>query len=291
MTPGRAYALLILVVAVWAGNFPLAKLGLGELGPITLSATRAALAAPILILLARLSDSPLPKLTRVDYRAFVLLSLTGLVCNTTVWFWGLKYTSPAAAGVLGASSPVAVSIAAAIFLKDRLSRWSVAGIVLTTSAVLLVVCRGSLDTLRTLSFNKGDLIVMASQLAWVCYTLYSRANRSVLPPIVIQAGAYVVSLLILAPLCLFESPWISLRGASWRAWAAIVYTAIPVTLGHLWYYQAVRTVGAGRTAVFMNLMPFAVLGLSWALLGESIRWYHAAGASLVIGGVALVTRK
>jgi drug/metabolite transporter (DMT)-like permease len=41
----------------------------------------------------------------------------------------------------------------------------------------------------------------------------------------------------------------------------------------------------------MNLIPFLVIGLSWALLGESIRWYHGVGASVVIAGVALATRR
>lgn len=291
MTMARAYGLLVLVIVVWSGNFPLAKLGLTEIGPLTLAATRAALAVPLLILMTRLSENPLPRFSRVDYRAFVLISLTGLVGNTTVWFWGLKYTTPAAAGILGASSPVVVSVAAALFLGDRFSRWNAAGIAFTTAAVLLTVCRGSLDMLRTLSFNKGDFIIMASQLAWVFYTLYSRANRSRLSPLVIQTGSYLLSLAILAPLSLLEAPWVSLHQASWRAWLAIVYTAIPVTLGHLWYYQVVRTIGAGRSAVFMNLMPFTVLGLSWAVLGEVIYWYHAVGATLAIVGVALIIRK
>lgn len=276
---------------LWAGNFPIAKLGLTEIGPITLAATRAALATPLLLLMTRLSGKPIPKFTRVDYRVFLLISLTGLVGNTTIWFWGMKYTSPAAAGVLGAASPVVVSLAGALFLGDRLSRWNAAGVVFTTAAVLLTVCRGSLDMLRTLSFNRGDFIIMSSQMAWVFYTLYSRANRSHLSPLVIQTGAYLVSLAILAPLCLLEEPWVTLPHSSWRAWVAIVYTAIPVTVGHLWYYQVVRSIGAGRTAVFMNLMPFAVLTLSWAVLGEVIYWYHAVGAVLVIAGVALVTRR
>ena len=52
-----------------------------------------------------------------------------------------------------------------------------------------------------------------------------------------------------------------------------------------------RTVGPGRAAVFMNLIPFLVLGLSWLMLGEPIRWYHLVGAIGVIAGVALTTRR
>ncbi len=291
MTRARAYGLLLLVTVLWAGNFPLGKLGLAELGPITLTAARALIAAPLLLLAARLSHGPFPVFTRRDYRTFVVISLTGLVANTTVWYWGLKYTSPVAAGILGASAPVVVALIAALWLRDPLTSRSVLGIVITVVAVLLTIARGSLDVLRTLSFNKGDLIILGSQLAWVSYTLYSRANTSALRTMTIQAGAHVVSVLILVPLALFERPWESLARASWVGWSVIAYSAGPITLGHLWYYQGIRAVGAGRAAVFMNLIPFLVIGLSWLLLGEAIHWYHAVGACAVIAGVVLATRR
>jgi drug/metabolite transporter (DMT)-like permease len=41
----------------------------------------------------------------------------------------------------------------------------------------------------------------------------------------------------------------------------------------------------------MNLVPFLVLGLSWLMLGEPIRWYHLVGAAGVIARVALSTRR
>ena len=60
MTHGRAYSLLFLVTLLWAGNFPFGKLALTELGPITLTAARALVAAPLLVLAARLAYGPLP---------------------------------------------------------------------------------------------------------------------------------------------------------------------------------------------------------------------------------------
>ncbi len=291
MTHARAYGLLLLVTVIWAGNFPLGKLGLGELGPLTLTAARAMIAAPLLLAAARLSQGAFPTFTRRDYRIFALISLTGLVGNTTVWYWGLKYTSPVSAGILGASAPVVVALVAAAWLRDRLSPLNILGIVVTVLAVVLTVARGSFEVLRTLSFNKGDLIILGSQLAWVSYTLYSRANTSALPTVTIQAGAHVVSALILLPLALLERPWESLARASWLGWGVILYSAGPITLGHLWYYQGIRAVGAGRAAVFMNLIPFLVIGLSWLLLGESVRWHHAVGACAVIAGVVLATRR
>ena len=291
MTPTRAYGLLLLVILMWAGNFPLGKLALLELGPLTLSAARAALAAPVLVVFARLAHGPFPAFTRRDHWTFVVISLTGLVGNTTVWYWGLRHTSPVNAGILGASAPVIVALAGAAWLGDPLSRRNVLGIAVTIGAVLLTVSHGSLEVLRTLSFNRGDLIILASQLAWVSYTLFSRASRSQLPSLTVQAGAHVVSLVVLAPLALLERPWESLAAASWVGWGVIVYAAGPIALGHIWYYQGIRVVGAGRAAVFMNLIPFIVIGLSWLILGEPIRWYHFVGATVVIGGVALATAR
>jgi drug/metabolite transporter (DMT)-like permease len=291
VTHARAYALLALVTVIWAGNYPLGKLGLSEFGPITLAAARALFAIPLLLLVARLLEPDPRPLKRGDYRAFAILSLTGLVGNTTIWYWGLKYTSPVAAGILGASAPVVISLSEAALLGTRLSRANALGIALTLAAVLLTVTRGSLEALWTLSLNKGDLILLSSQIAWVTYTLYSRAHSASRGPATLQAGAHVISAAVLLPLCLTERPWAALGHASWAGWAVVVYSAGPITLGHLWYYQCVRVVGAGKAAIYMNVMPFLVIGLSWAMLGETLRWYQAIGACVVIAGVILATRR
>jgi len=44
----------------------------------------------------------------------------------------------------------------------------------------------------------------------------------------------------------------------------------------------------GRDA-FMNLMPFVVIAMAWALVGEAVHGYHLAGAVLVSAGVVLTT--
>ena len=291
MTHTRAYGLLLLVTILWAGNFPFGKLALAEVGPLTLTAARALLAAPLLLLAARLRYGPLPVFSRADRWAFTLISLTGLVCNTTLWYSGLRYTSPINAGILGAGAPVLVAIAGALWLGDPLARRHYVGFVLTLGAVLLTVSHGSLDTLRTLSFNKGDLIILASQSAWIAYSLLGRATASRLPALTLQAGAHVVSAVVLLPLALLERPWASLGQASVIGWGVIVYAAGPLTLGHVLYYRGVSVVGAGRAAIFMNLIPFLVIALSWLFLGERVYWYHLVGATGAIAGVALATTK
>src|SRR5213076_3102500 len=116
-----------------------------------------------------------------------------------------------------------------------------------------------------LAVNRGDLVILCSQVLWVAYSLFSRASASALPPVWVMAGANVVSALVLIPLAAAVEPWRSPRAAS-LGWAVILYGAVLVTLAHVWYYAIVRTLGPGRAAGFLNLMPFVVLGLAWLLV-------------------------
>lgn len=290
MTHRHAYALLLGVALLWAGNYPLAKIGLHELGPITMSALRTLIAAPLLVLVSRLLEGPLPPLARRDLIAVVVLAVSGFVGNSALWYVGMRGTSPANAGILGAASPVVVALAAATWLRERVSPVNLVGIGLTMLAVLLTIAQGSLHVLLTLSVNRGDVIILLSQSMWVVYTLYSRANLSTFSPLQMLAGAHVVAAGLLLPLALVERPWQAFAHASWVGFSVVLYSALLGTPAHVAYYQAVRTVGPSRAAVFMNLIPFLVLGLSWLMLGEPIRWYHWVGAIGVIGGVALTTR-
>ena len=291
MTHRRAYALLLGVALLWAGNYPLAKIGLHELGPITMSALRALIAAPLLVLVSRLLEGPLPPLARRDLIAVVVLAVSGFVGNSALWYVGLRLTSPANAGILGAASPVVVALAAAAWLRERVSPVNLAGIGLTLAAVLLTIAQGSPRTLLTLSVNRGDVIILVSQSLWVVYTLYSRANLSTFSPLQMLAGAHVVAAGLLLPMALVERPWQAFAHASWVGFSVVLYSALLGTPAHIAFYQAVRTVGPSRAAVFMNLIPFMVLGLSWLMLGEPIHWYHWVGAIGVIGGVVLTTRR
>jgi drug/metabolite transporter (DMT)-like permease len=279
VTNRQAYGLLLVVALLWATNYPLAKIALSELGPITMSALRALIAAPLLILVSRLLEGALPPLHRRDLVAVVVLAVSGFVGNSALWYVGMR-----------AASPVAVALAAALWLRERISPVNLGGIGLTLLAVVLTVAQGSLYVLLTLSVNRGDVVILISQSLWVVYTLYSRANLSTLSPLQMLAGAHVVAAGLLLPLALVERPWQAFAHASWVSFSVVLYTALLGTPAHIAFYHAVRLVGPSRASVFMNLIPFMVLGLSWLMLGEPIRWYHWVGAIGVIAGVLLTTR-
>jgi len=105
-----------------------------------------------------------------------------------------------------------------------------------------------------------------------------------------MAGAHTAAAVVLVPLAAaVEQPW-RMWSTAPVGWAVVLYGAIPVTLGHIWFFAVIRRIGPGRAATFLNLMPFVVIALSWLIVGEPVHGYHLAGAALVMAGVYLATR-
>ncbi|MFM2129050.1 MAG: hypothetical protein RL477_596, partial [Pseudomonadota bacterium] len=61
--PLRDYSLLVVLAAIWGGAFSLIKIAVGSVPPVTVAASRIALAAMILYMIARAAGENLPRFT------------------------------------------------------------------------------------------------------------------------------------------------------------------------------------------------------------------------------------
>ena len=287
----EAYGLLFLTSLIWAGNFIAGKVALEVVGPITLTALRTVLATAVLLWYVRFSYPTWPTVGPADLRIFLTLALTGLVTNTTLWYYGLHRTLAINAAILGAMGPAFVAVLSATWLRERLSRLNVLGILVSSSGVVLTVTRGSLRALLDLDLHPGDFFILAGQSIWAVYSVYARQVSRRFPPTVITAGTYIASAVFLVPLSLIERPWTTLPRVTLGTVLAILYAATLVTVSHIWFYWGIRVVSAAVASLTVNLIPFEVLAVSWLLLGEPVTWAHVVGALIVIAGVALATRR
>jgi drug/metabolite transporter (DMT)-like permease len=287
----EAYGLLFLISLIWAGNFIAGKVALQVLGPITLTALRSVLATAVLLWYVRFTYQTWPSVTVPDLKVFVTLSLTGLVTNTTLWYYGLHRTLAINAAILGAMGPVFVALLSATWLRERLSLVNVLGILVSSAGVVLTVTRGSVRAVLDLDLHTGDFFILAGQVIWAVYSVYARQVSRQYPPTVVTTGSYIVSSVLLVPLSLIERPWLSLPQATLGTVLAVLYAALLVTVSHIWFYWGIRIVSAPVASLTVNLIPFEVLAVSWLLLGERPTWAHLAGALVVIAGVGLATRR
>jgi drug/metabolite transporter (DMT)-like permease len=289
----RAYVALLLIAALW-GTFPAtSKLALDDLPPTLLTALRAIVASAFLgVLLLRSGADAVRAPAPETVRAFFVLGVAGVVLSMHIAYWGIYTTTAANAAILQAASPVMIALGARLYLGERLHRAQQAGVALSALGVLVVVTEGQLAELAPSEWRLGDFLTLLGLTAWTVYTVYGKRLIATVPPAVATTGAYVCGTLLLVPLAVVTLPLMPRpRLASPIAWAVLLYHAILGAIAHLWWYAAVERVGPSRAAIFLNVTPLVGMALAAALLGEPIGPWQIGGVALVMGGVALTTRR
>jgi drug/metabolite transporter (DMT)-like permease len=288
----RAYAILLLIVALW-GSYPAtAKLALADLPPFILATLRCFLASGFLIaILARRGFEEARAFTPGDFKALGFLAFSGIFLATGFTYLAIYLTTASNAVILQAATPVMVAVGARLYLGERLSWLQWVGVVCSATGVLLVVTKGGWAALRPANLYAGDFLVLLAIAGWSAYTIYGKRVLAIHSPALATTAAYVLGSLMLLPLAL-ATAWLfpAPRLASPIAWGVVLYQAILGALAHVWWYEGVKAVGPSRSAIFMNFQPVVGVLLAAALLGETITLAQVLGGLAVLVGVALTTR-
>ena len=131
----------------------------------------------------------------------------------------------------------------------------------------------------------GMLLLLGFAAAWGLYVVFVRRNLSVYP---VHLAYGMVSLLTGAPLVLLMfafGQWQALGQLPAVQWLWLILSAlIGLTLGHVFYYRAIRVMGPIASEGCLLLIPFQTAVLAHVLLGERLsgpQW--AAGGALILG--------
>lgn len=279
---------LVTVALMWGGAFVAARFTVAEVPPFTAAFLRFALAAFLLFLLLVVKEKPAARLRNHDWPLLVVLGLTGIFGYNALFFTGLKYTTAINGSLIVAINPVAITIIAAIILREAVTVRQAVGILVSLSGVALVVTGGSADILHNLRFNKGDLIMLGVPLAWALYSVYGKKAMDRYSPLAATTYACIIGAVLLFPAALTERfDWTFISPASW---GAIVYMAVFASVvAFNWYYGGIKTMGAGKASIYINLVPLWTMLLAGVLLHERLVLPQLLGAGLIITGVYLAT--
>jgi drug/metabolite transporter (DMT)-like permease len=161
------------------------------------------------------------------------------------------------------------------------------GVLLCILGACLVVLRGDLKTLLTMSFVQGDLLMA---IAVVFYGLYSALlrQRPAIHPLSFLVSTFALGAASLFPVYLAELAVTGPFAPSRDIVLSILYVAIfPSIVAYFCWNKGVDRVGPNRAGLFINLIPAFASLLSVWLLGESIHPFHIGGMGLILGGMVL----
>ncbi len=290
MSPGKVFFLLTITAFLWGGNAVAVKKVLTDLSPLVITLLRFAVFSSILLLVAwyREGRKFLPKSHQLP--TLVFMGFCSTVLNNGAQFSGLLYSTAINCVVITAFVPAITGVLAALILKERMNAKQWLGVAISAAGVLVITSGGSWDKLAGLRLNWGDVLFLISGLGWALYSIAGRRIMRDMSPLNTTGWTGAFGTVMMLGLCLVQGfdGRIQLTGANWL-WFGYICLGSGLVAFTLWNI-GVDVVGPNTASLFINLIPLAGILLSVLLLGESVGWFHGAGAVFIIGGVALATR-
>lgn len=282
----QVWILLILCVLFWAGNYIFGSLVVTELTPVGLTFTRWLFASILLLMIAQKMEKPDWKEVLKQWPKILGLSLFGIIGYNLFLYYALYYTSPLNASLVNSFNPGLIAIASAVYLREKISKYHVLGIVISFLGVFIVLTKGNLIKAFEINYNIGDLLILAAVIMWTVYSMIGKKLTTV-PPITSTAVSGMLSAFLLLPVAIYQD--IDYANISTLSLVGLIYIILfPSLCSFVFWNIGVREIGAAKAGIFMNLNPVFTAAISWAM-GQQITMVQLIGGLLVFAGVYITT--
>lgn len=282
------YFLLAMTVLFWAGNFVAARAIHADFPPLTLSFTRWTLALLLILpfVLPRIWRKR--QVIRDHLGILVLLGIIGVASFNSLIYVGVQTTQASNATLMQSAIPIMILVISSLFLKEQVAGRQWLGVFISLAGVVVLVARGSLDSLLKLSFNQGDLWIFGAVTCWSVYSVMLRWKPEALDGFTFFGFTVMVAVAVLMPLAALEYSAGARPVIKPETVSAALYMAIcPSILSYIFWNRGVAQLGAATAGLFIHLMtPFGLI-LSVVFLNEQVETFHFIGISLIFSGIYL----
>jgi len=286
ITRPAALALLCILILIWGVNWPIMKLALEYIPPLTFAAARLALGGLcIMAILVARRRFRLP--SRHDLPVVFSIGIFQLAAFLAFIHLGLMHVEAGRAAILSYTTLIWVTPLAILFLGERLTPLNSTGLLCGLGGVFVLFNPGGFDwSNRSLLLGNGFLI--AAALAWAICILHVRVHSFRLSPLQLTPWQMLVAII---PLAIMASIWEADTKIVWSAtlWGAFAYNGALATGFALWAWLTVnRALPAITSAIGSLGVPVVGLIASALWLGEPITATSGIGLLLISAGLTLI---
>lgn len=275
---------LLGAMILWASSFIAMKIAVSGFSPIAVVFGRMIIASLLFLVLWKNFRGL--SVRRQDWKQLIFMAL----CEPCLYFvfeaYALKYTSATQAGMIVATLPVFVAIAAFFVLKEKLALrvWIGFFVAAFGVAMLSLGATATENAPDPLLGNTLETLAMVSATGYMI-TAKNLSNRY--SPLFITALQAWVGAIFFLPLLAF-TPGAFPTEFPTDASIAILYLASVVTMGAYGMYNyGLSKVPAGQASGFTNLIPVFTMLMGFAFLGDRLSITQFIASGLVLGGVIL----
>ena len=280
------YILLGLLALLWGASYPLIKIAVSTIPPLTVVSIRVTIASILLFIICLTKAEKLPN-DLPTWKKLFIQSCLNCIFPWSLLAWGQQFVDSSVAAILNSTTPVFVFLMTYFWIKhEATSTKKGLGAAIGLSGVILII---GMESLQGLGQNISAQIAIT--LATVCYAgaaIYGKSFTKI-SALATAFGTLFIATIIMLPLALMiEQPW-TLQSETASIIAAIVLGLFSTGLALIIYFRLLRTLGSAGTTSVSYLRSIVAVLIGTLILGETLSLTVFIGIGLVLIGVILLT--
>lgn len=285
--PASSLLLVVILTLVWGCNWPVLKLGVTELAPLTFRAATLPFAALGLLLIARLSGESI-RIPRALWLRVTVLALFNIAGWNWLILFGVQQMPAGRSAILAYTLPIWSVLFSHWLLHEPLSGRKLAGLLLGTAGMAVLIGEEIVNVRRA---PIGALLVIGAAMSWGLGTVLLRRWIPPVPQNTLTGWMILVGwipLFAAAPL-LDPHPLASLAAMSGASWFAVIYNIFFAgTLAYWAWFRMARTLPVAVSS--LSSLPVPVVGVvsGMLFLGERPGATEFIALVLVLASLAAV---
>ena len=170
--------MLVCATLFWAGNFMIGKLAfLSNIPPMTLVLFRWSLVWLILLPFTYCDIIRNKKIILENLPLLFFLALTSVGLFNSFTYLSLVHTQVINASLFNTAIPAIIILLCFIFQIEKTNKYQIVGLVISVFGILSIITRLNLEIIRSLNFNKGDLIMIGGVISWGLYSAFLKKKN------------------------------------------------------------------------------------------------------------------
>jgi len=285
--PASSLLLIVILTLVWGCNWPVLKLGVTELAPLTFRATTLPFAALGLLLVSKLSGDSI-RIPRALWPKVAALALFNIAAWNGLILFGVQQMPAGRSAILAYTLPIWSVLFSLWLLREPLSGRKLVGLLAGMGGMAVLLGEEIVNVQRA---PVGALLIIAAAISWGFATVLLRRWAPPVPQNTLTGWMMLlgwIPLALAAPL--FDPhPFAALASMSGTAWFAVLFNIfLAGTVAHWAWFRMARTLPVAVSS--LSSLPVPVVGVlsGMLFLGERPGLSEFIALALVLASLAAV---
>lgn len=281
------YGLVFFVTAIWGLNMVIIKVLVEYLPPQTMTSFRIMMAGITALIIIVLGKS-FRRLSKMEWIYTLLGMLFGVILHHSLIAIGLTMIDASNASLILSLVPLTTAILAVLFLGEQLTKLRIIGFILALTGVFFTQ-GGSFSNIQ---LTQGELFLFIAMFVQAISFIFVKKATATLDSKQVTTIMYLLGSVGLLIISFITEPkgLNEMTSAPLFIYFLLIVSGIVATgVGYIVFNAAIQQIGAGKTAIFNNFVPFFGLVFSALFLKEAITSSQLIGFLFIVAGVLFGT--